>query len=83
MIGRRNRRQFTEKFKNQKVQLYNGGKLKSEIVQEYDLTLSALSCWIQRINVTGLSKEVDNRTIGQEELLKLRKHNNYGWEMTF
>ena len=75
MTERRTRRQFTEKFKNQMVQLYNGGKPKSEIVREYDLTLSALSRWIQRINATGSSKEADNRTPEQEELLKLRKQN--------
>jgi len=75
MTEKRAKRVYTEEFKNQLVQLYNNGKAKSEIIREYDLTPSALGNWINRINATGSSREADNRTPEQEELVKLRKEN--------
>ena len=57
------------------VKLYNSGKPKADIVREYDLTASALNRWIQRINETGSTKESDNRSPEENELLKLRKEN--------
>lgn len=74
-MSARQRRVFTEEFKTQMVSLYNTGKPRSEIVREYDLTASALDRWILRINATGSSKEKDNRTPEQQELLDLRKEN--------
>ena len=75
MTEKRKRREYTEEFKGQMVQLYNSGKPRSEIAREYELTSSALNRWIERINATGSSKEADNRTPEQEELLRLRKQN--------
>ena len=75
MTEKRAKRVYTEEFKNQLVQLYNNGKAKSEIIREYDLTPSALGNWIRRINATGSSREADNRTPEQEELIRLRKEN--------
>jgi len=75
MTERRPRRQYTEEFKNQLVQLYNNGKPKAEIVREYELTASSFDLWIKRINATGSSHEKDNRTPEQEELIRLRKDN--------
>ncbi len=75
MTDRRPRRDFTEDFKHQMVKLYNSGKPKADIVREYDLTASALNRWIQRINETGSTKESDNRSPEENELLKLRKEN--------
>ena len=75
MTEKRAKRVYTEEFKNQLVQLYNNGKPKSEIIREYDLTPSAFGNWISRINATGSSREADNRTPEQAELLKLRKEN--------
>ena len=75
MTERRERREFTEEFKRQMVQLYNSGKPRAEIAREYDLTPSALNRWIERINATGSTKEADNRTPEQQELLRLRKQN--------
>ena len=62
MTQRRQKREFTEEFKHQMVQLYNSGKTKADINREYDLTPSALNRWIQRINTTGSTKEADNRS---------------------
>ena len=75
MAEKRERREYTEKFKRQMIQLYNSGKPRGEIIREYDLTPSALNRWIERINTTGSTKEADNRTPEQEKLLRLRKQN--------
>ena len=75
MTERRQRRDFTEDFKHQMVKLYNSGKPKVDIIREYDLTASALDRWIKRLNETGSTKEADNRSPEENELLKLRKEN--------
>ena len=75
MSDRRERRTYTEEFKQQMVQLYNNGKPRGEIVREYELTASALNRWIERINATGSTKEADNRTPEENELIRLRKLN--------
>lgn len=75
MTTKRPKREFTEEFKQQMVQLFNSGKPRSEIAREYDLTPSALNNWIKRINATGSSKGADNRTPEENELLKLRTEN--------
>lgn len=75
MTERRERRSVSEEFKKQMVQLYNAGKPRSEIIREYDLSSTAFDRWIKRINSTGSSKECDNRTPEEKELIKLRKEN--------
>ena len=75
MTKKREKRTYSETFKNQVVQLYNAGKPRSEIIREYELTPSAFDKWIRRINATGSSKERDNRTPEQAELIKLQKEN--------
>lgn len=75
MTTRRERRDYSEEFKNQLVQLFNAGKPRSEIIREYDLTASAFDKWVKRINSTGSTKERDNRTPEEQELIRLRKEN--------
>lgn len=70
---RRPRRTFSEEFKKQMVSLYNSGKTRAEIIREYDLSSTALDQWISRINKTGSSREADNRTEAEKELIKLKK----------
>ena len=79
-MEKRPRRTFTEEFKKQMVDLYNTGKPRTEIAKEYDLSPSALDRWISRINKTGSSKEKDNRTEAENELIALRKESS-GWRM--
>ena len=74
-MTRRTKREFTDAFKQQIVQLYNSGKPRSEIIKEYDLTPSAFDKWVSRINATGSAKKADNRSLEAAELLKLRKEN--------
>ena len=75
MSEQKSRRTFSEPFKNQLVQLYNSGKSKSSISREYDISTNVLDRWIKRINATGSTREADNRTPEQRELLNLRKEN--------
>ena len=74
-MSRRQRREFTEEFKLQMVQLYNNGKPRSEIIREYDLTPSAFNNWMKKYNTTGSFEACDNRTEEENELIKLRKEN--------
>ena len=75
MPEKRARRTFSEEQKKQLVELLNHGKPRSEIIREYDLTGSAFDRWVKRISATGSSREKDNRTIEEQELIKLRKEN--------
>ena len=75
MTEKRARRTFSEEQKKQLVELFNHGKPRSEIIREYDLTGSAFDTWVKRINTPGSSREKDNRTIEEQELIKLRKEN--------
>lgn len=45
------------------------------IVEEYDLTASALDRWIKQAQTTGSFKEKDNRSSEENELIALRKEN--------
>jgi len=54
------------------LQLYQNGKTKRAIIDEYDLTPSSLDRWINQ-DETCSFKEKDNRSSEQQELLELRK----------
>ncbi|MGL4607478.1 MAG: transposase, partial [Eubacteriaceae bacterium] len=43
---KRERRTYTDEFKNQLVQLYQNGKRKCDIIREYDISGSLLNKWI-------------------------------------
>jgi transposase len=75
IMTKRKRRTFTDEFKNQMVQLYQNGKPRSEIIEEYELTPSALDKWISQHRNSGSFKEKDNRTSEAAELIQLRKEN--------
>jgi len=74
-MTKRERRIFTPEFKKQMVQLYQNGKTKRAIIDEYDLTPSSLDRRIQQDENSGSFKGKDNRSLEQQELLKLRKEN--------
>jgi transposase len=57
------------------VKLYENGKLRKDIISEYDLTPSALDKWVKQSQTSGSFKEKDNRTPEEAELIKLRKEN--------
>ena len=55
------------------VELYEHGKSRAAIVEEYDLTASALDCWIKQSQDTGSFKGKDNRSPEENELMAMRK----------
>lgn len=75
MTERRQRRIYTEEFKEQLVQLYLNGKRKCDIIREYDIASSLLDKWIKQSQTTGSFKEKDNRSDLENELIELRKRN--------
>lgn len=75
MAEKRKKATYTAEFKQQMVSLYNGGKSRADIIREYDLTPSALTNWISRINQTGSAKAADNRSDDEINLIKLEKEN--------
>lgn len=74
-MSRKNRRQFSDAFKQQIVDLHHAGKKRSEIIKEYDLTPSTFDKWMRQSRTTGSFKTVDNLTDEQRELIELRKRN--------
>lgn len=74
-MSRKNRRQFSDAFKQQIVDLHHAGKKRSEIIKEYDLTPSTFDKWMRQSRTTGSFKTVDNLTDEQRELMELRKRN--------
>ena len=69
------RRTFSTDFKKQVVALYENGKSRQDIVQEYELTASALDKWITQFRKSGSFKEKDNLSLEEQELIVLRKRN--------
>lgn len=72
MSNRRKRREYTEEFKLQIVQLYNNGANRIDLIKEYDLTPSTLGTWIKQYNTNKSFKAVDNLTNEQKEIIKLK-----------
>jgi len=67
------RRTFTSEFKKQMVDLYENGKSRIAILNEYELSASAFDRWIKQAQTTGSFKEKDNRSPEENELIALRK----------
>ena len=47
-MTKRERRTYTEEFKNQMFQLYLNKKPRQEIIREYDLTPSTFDKWLKQ-----------------------------------
>ena len=72
----RERRTYSDEFKQKMVELYNSGKPRAELICEYELTPSVLSSWINKYNSTGSFNIDDNCSEEEKELVKLRKKFN-------
>ena len=72
-MTKRERRTYTEEFKNQIVQLYLNDKPRQDIIREYDLTPSTFDKWVKQNQISGSFKEKDNRSPEEAEMIKLRK----------
>lgn len=66
-------RRFTDDFKRQIVDLYNGGKPVGKIMADYDLGRSTLRRRISSINTAGSPRAADNRTPEQQCIADLEK----------
>ena len=75
MTERRPRRTYTKKIKSQIVKLHETGKLRADIIQEYDLSPSSFDTWLKQSRTSGSFSEKDNRTPEEIELIQLRKDN--------
>ena len=74
-MSRKPRRQFSDTFKQQIVDLYQSGKKRSEIIREYDLTPSSFDKWVKQATTTGSFRTQDNLSELEKELHRLRKEN--------
>lgn len=72
---RRKRRNFSDEFKKQIVELYNAGKTRADLIREYDLSETSFDRWVRDYNDSGSFKAKDNRTDAENELLHLQKEN--------
>lgn len=75
MSQRRKRIEFTDEFKLQMVNLYNNGKIREELIREYDLTPSTFNLWIKNFKNSGSFKTEDNRSSEESKILQLEKEN--------
>lgn len=60
MSERRLRRSFTKEFKQQRVDLYQLGKPRMDIIREYELNPSTFDKWVKQGSTTGSFKEKAN-----------------------
>ena len=80
----RDRRNYTDEFKQKMVELYNSGKPRTELVREYELTPSVLSSWIKKFNNTGSFHIEDNRSAEEKNWSDFVKKISYWkWKMIF
>ena len=66
---------YTEEFKKQIVALKQNGKSTADIAREYQIAKSTIIKWLNDYSESGSFKAKDNRTIEENELLRLRKEN--------
>ena len=70
-MTKRERRTYSDEFKQQMVDLFLNGKPRSEIIREYELTPSAFNKWVKQAKSTGSFKHKDNLSEEQKELLRM------------
>ena len=75
MMNKRNRRSFTDEFKEQIVKLYQTGKKVADLSKDYELSEQQIYRWIREYEDSGSFKAADNRSDEENELIRLRKEN--------
>lgn len=68
-------KRYTDEFKKQIVALVRNGKSAMEVAKEYNLARSTVNKWVSDFTTSGSFKAKDNRSEGEQELIKLRKEN--------
>ena len=74
-MSKRNRRSFTDEFREQIVQLYQSGKKVIELSRDYEMSEQQIYRWIREFEGSGSFKVADNRSDEENELIRLRKEN--------
>ncbi len=64
---------YSDEFKKQIVALYQSGNSVSCLAKEYNVTRAATYNWIKQFTNSGSFKTKDNRSVEENELIKLRK----------
>ena len=72
-MNKRNRRSFTDEFKEQIVKLYQTGKKVVNLSKDYELSEQQIYRWIREYEDSGSFKTADNRSDEENELIRLRK----------
>ena len=72
-MNKRNRRSFTDEFKEQIVKLYQTGKKVTELSHDYEMSEQQIYRWIREYESSGSFKAADNRSDEENELIRLRK----------
>lgn len=75
MMNKRNRRSFTDEFKEQIFKLYQTGKKVVNLSKDYELSEQQINRWIREYEDSGSFKAADNRSDEEDELIRLRKEN--------
>lgn len=73
MQARRKRRVFSKEFKEELVKLYNSGKPRKEIIEEYELTPSAFDKWVQQFGRAEPNQNNKKSMATDKELEQLKK----------
>lgn len=72
-MNKRNRRSFTDEFKEQIVKLYQSGKKVTELSRDYEMSEQQIYRWIREYEGSGSFKAAEIRSDEENELIRLRK----------
>jgi len=74
-MSRKTQADYTDDFREQIVKLYSSGKTPTQIEREYGVTKGTVHNWVKKYDETGSFRDADNRTLQEQELIRLRKEN--------
>lgn len=74
-MGKRNQESYTDEFREQIAKLAISGKPVAHIVKEYGIAKATVTTWTNKYKRTGSFREADNRSVEENELIRLRKEN--------
>ena len=71
----KNQNNYTDEFREQIVKLIMSGKSAIQIANEYGITKTTVYNWTKKYKNSGSFRDKENRSVGEEELIRLRKEN--------
>lgn len=66
----RNKKQYTDEFKNTLVDLYNSGKSLADLSREYGIAKSTVTVWINKLKPIVVDKDKTITTAEYQKMLK-------------